>query len=178
MERARQAHERALRLRDDRMRAYTAFARVTKMVDATEQYTHKDIAEIHAEIELLTDNTQLRDAADRTSAAAAQARQVATDSPIPRWTGEPVPMDLDAVYSTPRFLEAKETLEKYRSTFIELAKEELGTKEERITLRESSPHELGGETHSTAPGVGAPSDEPSEAPGEEDITQKGPEPRP
>ncbi len=52
---SRQTHERAMRLRDDRMQAYSTLVRLTKMVEASEAYQHTDIFEALAEIELLTD---------------------------------------------------------------------------------------------------------------------------
>jgi hypothetical protein len=55
-ERGRQRHDRELRLRDDRIRAYAAFARRMNWVAAREPLDTRELAEAHSEIELLTDN--------------------------------------------------------------------------------------------------------------------------
>jgi hypothetical protein len=106
---------RLSKLREDRLKAYATLARVTKMVEAPDPLQVRDLAEAHSEIELLTDEQPLRDAADRLVQASGQARQKAGQA---RKVGR-------NPYQTPEVKHAKETLDNCRSEFIQLAKEEL-----------------------------------------------------
>jgi hypothetical protein len=54
---------RMTRLREERLRAYSTFARLTKTVEAENPTPGPALAEAHSEIEMLTDNPELRTAA-------------------------------------------------------------------------------------------------------------------
>jgi len=76
LQRAELEDRRLSRLREDRLKAYSTLARLTKVVEAEEEYPHKAIAEAHSEIELLTDNRPLQEAAWKVFQASADAWQV------------------------------------------------------------------------------------------------------
>jgi hypothetical protein len=114
--RSNQKHESVLRLREDRLRAYLALTKASKMVDPSEEYQHRDLAEAHAEIELLTDNVRLREEADLVVQAASQWRRISRNAHE---------KGLPNISRTTNFQEAKKVLTEHRSAFIQLAKEEL-----------------------------------------------------
>ena len=74
LEIGRRKHDRALRLRDERSRAYAAFAGLTNWVTAHEEPNIRELAEAYSEIELLTDNDQLKEAAYLLLEAVGKAR--------------------------------------------------------------------------------------------------------
>ncbi len=109
-------HERQMKIREERLRAYATLARLTKSVEATEPYQSKDVAEAHSEIEMLTDNSKLKVAADRLLGDALRWRKKARD-----WYIE----GAENPYSHPEVVHARETTDRARNEFIRLAKEEL-----------------------------------------------------
>jgi hypothetical protein len=69
-ERGRRGHERAMRVREERMQAYSTMTRLTKVIEPTPARTVPELVEALAEIELLTDDPQLFDTAGKLVAKA------------------------------------------------------------------------------------------------------------
>jgi hypothetical protein len=117
LEFGRQRHERALKLREDRRRAYAALARMTNWMTAHKEPNTRELAEAYSEIDLLTDNDQLKEAAMWLLEAVIKARDTAR-STIDQGGEDP--------YGTPQYIADRERWGESRSEFIRLAKEELG----------------------------------------------------
>jgi hypothetical protein len=122
LERSRQRHERALRLRDDRLRAYAALARLTNSVAAHEPLKTREFSEAYSEIEMLTDSAQLKEAANRLLEATVEAWHTARNT-VEQGGGDP--------YGTPQYNVVRNRLEECRRDFIRLAQEELNAPEQR-----------------------------------------------
>jgi len=102
-------------LRDERLRAYSTFARLTKMVDAKNPSPETALGEAHSEIEMLTDNAELILAAtillQEWGEAWESAQRVIEE-------GEESP------YSTAEFINFRNRLDSRRTVFMRLAKDE------------------------------------------------------
>jgi hypothetical protein len=120
---AREAQDRELEerrwatLRDERIRAYAALARLTKQVNVSaSQPELPAVAEAHSEVELLADNPNLRQVADDlffTWEGAWRSVRRAIDA------GEPDP------YNMSGYKNVRELLRGLWAAFIELAREEI-----------------------------------------------------
>lgn len=116
-------HEREMKLREDRQKAYATMARITKGMDVDDPLQIDDLAEAHSEIEMLTEDLQVLDAAEQVLHAAHAARQKmahkkdATEDS----TSHPAHREL----AIRGFEDAKADLDKYRTAFINLARKEL-----------------------------------------------------
>jgi hypothetical protein len=116
-ERTRPKHEREMRLRDERLRAYLTLARTTRGVDPTQPYDMADVAEALSEVELLTESPEVLEAATTLHGATALARRVVRK----RYTaGDPRPERTDFVRNFIRRAAAA------RNAFIGAARTELG----------------------------------------------------
>lgn len=129
-ERSRQDHElklqrtelegqRIAKLREERLKAYSSFARLTKTVDYKNESPAAPLVEAHSEIEILADNPELRKAADSLLETWVSAWESASSA---HKAGSPNP------FQTPGFKNRKGLLHAHREAFIEFAKEELGRK--------------------------------------------------
>ena len=118
-EQARQEREieerRWATLREERLRAYLTFARLTKMVDAKNPSPETALGEAHSEIEMLTDNADLILAATMLLRDWGEAweygRRVIEEG------GE-------NPYSTAEFINVRNRLDGRRTAFMQLAKYE------------------------------------------------------
>jgi hypothetical protein len=110
-------HERTLKLREDRLKAYATMARVTKAIVASPPNEDTDLGEAHAEIELVTDDQELVNIGSELVKASASARQVL-------WELEK--LNTQDPWQEPKMRVAKQRLEKERAQFIERAKKDLG----------------------------------------------------
>ncbi len=112
----RLAHERNMKLHEERLQAYAAMARVTKTIVATSPHENTDLAEAHAEIQLVTDNRELINIASGLVETMDGARGI-------RWEleqeGNPNPFD------DPKLKVPKERVERERAEFIRRAKDDL-----------------------------------------------------
>jgi hypothetical protein len=130
-DRRRLLHEREAQQRADRREAYATMARLTKAVWAEEEAPMPALAEAHSETEMLTDNTELKRAADvlldtwaNAWNRARQAYEKGHPNPI-RAPGVPALMLL---------------VDQHRSNFVRLAKEELNEGLPRRAKLEPPPH--------------------------------------
>jgi hypothetical protein len=102
-------------LRDERLRAYSTFARLTKMVDAKNPSPETALGEAHSEIEMLTANPELILAAtillQEWGEAWEYVQRVIEE-------GEENP------YSTAEFINFRNRLDGRRTVFMRLAKDE------------------------------------------------------
>jgi hypothetical protein len=101
-----------MKLTDDRQKAYATMARITKNMEVSEPYKIGDLADTHSEIEILTEDPRVLEAAGQLLHAASEAR-------IHRNKKE-------NVHTKRWFDEAKEKLDQRRNGFIDLARKELG----------------------------------------------------
>jgi hypothetical protein len=103
-------------LREERLRAYSTMARLTKIVDAENPDPAPDLAEAHSEIEMLTDNPEL-------TTAAAVLMQAWGDA----WDRARAALEAGAEnpYGSSEFKTLKELLDRHRTTFIRLARDEM-----------------------------------------------------
>jgi len=115
-ERGRRQHEMAKGVREERVRAYATFARLTKWVDESQPYKYTDLAEAHAEIELLADDAKLREEAGLLLQTAMLWRKTARDF-HEKGGGTARKEKIKA---------AKEQVDEHRAAFVRLAKKELG----------------------------------------------------
>jgi hypothetical protein len=67
-------HERKMKLRDDRQKAYATMARITKNMEVSEPYEIGDIVDTYSEIEILTEDPRVSEAAEHLLHAASEAR--------------------------------------------------------------------------------------------------------
>jgi hypothetical protein len=109
-------HEREMKLREERLKAYATFARVTKNIDASEPYQTKDLAEAHSTIELLTDNSELQQATEQLWVAALRWRKVASHH---------YEKGVENPYAQPDTEHARDSVDQRRNEFLRLAKEDL-----------------------------------------------------
>jgi hypothetical protein len=123
-------HDAAMKLRDDRLKGYATMARLTKGVDPEEPYQSKDLADASAEIELLTGNPDLKQAADDLLRTMLDWRGEAT-----KWYEKGHKTNL---YSIPSVRQARDAVETTRAEFIRLAKEET----QPLSLRRRRSHSL------------------------------------
>ncbi len=118
-EKARQEREieerRWATLREERLRAYSTFARLTKRVDARNPSPEKELAEAHSEIEMLTDNAELILAATILLRDWGEAWEHGRRA-IEEGGEEP--------YSTAEFINMRDRLDGRRTVFMRLAKDE------------------------------------------------------
>ena len=63
-----------MKLRDDRQKAYATMARITKNMEVSEPYEIGDIVDTHSEIEILTEDPRVSEAAEQLLHAASEAR--------------------------------------------------------------------------------------------------------
>ncbi len=119
-------YEREMKIRDDRRKAYAAMARVTKIIEATPPGPEKEVAEAHAELELLTENDSIINIAGELVRATGAARQVA-------W--ELKQSEVENPFQTPQYQMAKARVERERDSFIRLAKDDLGYEPKRSWWR-------------------------------------------
>jgi hypothetical protein len=126
----RQKHEKAMKavelegqrmskLREERLKAYSTFARLTKSVDAANPSPAPPLVEAHSEIEMLAENPELRKAADGLLQTWVSAWQSARNA---------LNAGAENPYNAPGFKNHRKSLDAQRSAFIQLAKEELGQK--------------------------------------------------
>lgn len=108
-------HERKMKLRDDRQKAYATMARITKHMEVPEPYEIGDLADTHSEIEILTEDPRVLEAAEQLLHAASEARQARAHR-----------NERENVLTKRWFEEAKEKLDQRRNEFINLARKELG----------------------------------------------------
>ena len=120
-------HERNMKLHEERLKAYAAMARVTKAIVATSPHENTDLAEAHAEIELVTDNQELINIASELVRVMDNARGI-------RWELEQV--NTQDPFQEPKMSVAKKRVERERAQFIQRAKEDLGPTPERPSLRQ------------------------------------------
>ena len=117
-EKARQEMEieerRWATLREERLRAYSTFARLTKMVDAKNPSPEKELAEAHSEIEMLTDNAELILAATILLRDWGEAWEY----------GRRVIEEEENPYSTEEFVSMRDRLDGRRTVFMRLAKDD------------------------------------------------------
>ena len=117
-------HEQEMKLREDQQKAYATMARITKNMDVDDPLQIDDLAEAHSEIEMLTENSQVLDAAEQVLHAAHAARQ--------KMAHKKEAMEDSISHTAHRelavkgFEDAKAELDKYRTSFINLARKELG----------------------------------------------------
>jgi hypothetical protein len=133
-ERNRQEHElkmqrgeledrRLSRLREDRLRSYSTLARLSKVIEPTPaERSASDLAEVLADIELLTDDPRLLKTAGELVAATALTRMAAWRNNRNEATQEQVDSAMD-------------TLKKCRVEFNRLAKEEVESAKEELEAR-------------------------------------------
>jgi hypothetical protein len=110
---------RMTRLREERLRAYSTFARLTKTVEAENPTPGPALAEAHSEIEMLTDNPELRTAAAVLLQAWGEAWNIAR-AELERGADNP--------YGAPDFMMYRDLLDGHRTTFLRLARDELQAK--------------------------------------------------
>jgi hypothetical protein len=108
-------HEREIKLTEERQKAYAAMARITKNMDVPDPLEINDLAEVHAEIEMLSDDAQVLDTAEKLLGAAHRGRQAKANKD-----------ECDLPHVREEFEEAKEELDQRRTEFINLARNELG----------------------------------------------------
>ncbi len=128
MQRLELEERRWTTLREDRIRAYSALARLTGTVAAGGPHPVRELSEAHSEIELLTDDARVREAADMLVQAAGHAWQTARNAHD---------AGADNPYGTPQFEITRKLLDARRRAFIEFAKEEVAP---RALSREEVPH--------------------------------------
>jgi hypothetical protein len=112
----RSTHRRELRA--ERREVYAKMARLTKVVLAEKPFQIEDLAEAHAEIQLLTDNQELVGQAQRLMESAAEARKAARDY---------YEKGIERPYSLPIVASKLQELNKQHLEFLRLAKQELGS---------------------------------------------------
>ncbi len=127
---SRQEHERKLKhaeleeqritkLREERLKAYATFARLTKIVDARDPSPGPALAEAHSEIEMLSDNPELPTAA---------AVLMSTWGAAWEYTREELERGVMDPYGTAEFKTLRDRLDGLRTTFIRLARDEVKPK--------------------------------------------------
>ena len=123
-------HERKMKLREERQKAYATMARITKVMHRDPEEVD-EVAETHSEIEMLTDEPEVLDAAEQLLHAAIKARRAADRK-------ERLPQ-----HPTIRreFEEARGALDKCRTDFINLARAELGQGPKPTVSREEGEQE-------------------------------------
>ena len=101
--------------RDDRQKAYATMARITKNMEVSEPYEIGDLADTHSEVEILTEDPRILEAAEQLLYAASEARQARAHR-----------NERENVHTKRWFDEAKDKLDQRRNGFIDLARKELG----------------------------------------------------
>jgi hypothetical protein len=125
-ERSRQDHERKMqraelegqriaKQREERLKAYATFARLTKKVDAENPSPAPALAEAHSEIEMLSDNPELVTAATVLLQTWGTAWEHARKA-LEGGTANP--------YRTTEFMTLRDQLDDQRTAFIRLAQDE------------------------------------------------------
>jgi hypothetical protein len=114
-----------MKLRDDRKSAYATMARITKSMDVDDPLKIDDLAEAHSEIEMLTEDSQVLDAAEQVLYAAHAGRQALAKKNI-AMDDESATHPTHKKLAVRRFEDAKEELDKYRTLFVNSARKELG----------------------------------------------------
>jgi hypothetical protein len=109
---------RLQRLRDDGIRAYTDFARLTYTYKTTDPAAVVDVL-AYSTIELLTESSETRDAADRLRTEIIQLREAADEAEWEEEQGRTTTTDVGLEYANQQVLDA-------RDEFIRRAKDELG----------------------------------------------------
>jgi hypothetical protein len=106
-------------LREERLRAYSTMARLTKAVEAENPDPAPALAEAHSEIEMLADNPEL------TKVAAVLLQTWGT-----AWEHARGALDrgVEDPYGTTEFKALRDLLDGHRTTFIRLARDELQAK--------------------------------------------------
>jgi len=116
-------------LREERLRAYSTFARLTKTVDAENPSPAPALAEAHSEIEMLTDNPELTTAA----AVLLQRWGVAWER-----SRKALEAGAENPYGMPEFQTLRDELDSRRTIFLRLARAEVAPK----ALRRKEPPEV------------------------------------
>jgi hypothetical protein len=112
-----------MKLREERQKAYTSLARITKNMGVPDPSDTSDLAEVHSEIEMLTEDAEVLDAATSLIYEAAKARRITAEKNALAKTSTSLPAD---IWSS--FKEAKSNLDPCRTDFINVARKELGLK--------------------------------------------------
>ena len=118
-------HEQEMELREDRQRAYATMARTTKGMDVDDPLQIDDLAEAHSEIEMLTEDPLVLEAAGKVLYAAHAVRQ-ATAHKKNAIEDESASHPGHKELAISGFEDAKQNLDKCRTVFINVARKELG----------------------------------------------------